>query len=1272
MDFHWTPQEYHDSWARIDENKSTLPGIQVAHIKSLNADSKSLQVLSSLALIPLMVGYSPKTWRKGIDSMIPKKVADLRPAKLRLILLLDARFNHNNKLIGKKMMEYGERHGLLAPEQFGSRKSLSAIEHAINKRLVLDILRQSHMNAIYVANDAKACYDRIILLVAYLTMRNFGVPALVAKSTILSILEMQHRVRTCYGDSDTYYGGDRWKLKPHGCGQGNGYGPALWACISSPLLHILRNKGYGTKLQEPITRQPIHLAAFAFVDDTDIIQTADDTEFVIHNTDDTVKKLFDVTQSAVNTWSSILQATGGQLEPSKTFCVPILHQWKGHRAVLQRDTSDDLQINLCADGRLTPIDKKDPNAPFFTLGIWQSPSGKEDAQKEHLLQKIALWDKATTSNKITWTQARIASKATIGRTLCYALPATALSHMECSELQQAYLRAFLGKIGVVRTAPATIATAPTWLGGFGLMSFEIEQFIAHVGIILQHGHHHSSITGMLLRTSFEYYAIETGLPGDPLQLPCVQYVTQNTWVGNTLQFMQRFHVTISSDISGLSSWTSNDSYIMQLFLALTTTTSTLVILNKVRLYLRVVTLSDLLSSDGNTFDINALRGHRVVGHPNPSYYRYVWPKMPPPTKAEKEVWSQYLCMALNISLGNPSRPTAHVVQWTRASRQYSKWLYSEHTDTLYQRCDTNLWITWVRADAMLSRYTTRSTDKPYTICDQIGSLPPNCIITSVHQRGLHVYRIQERLSTMEHTDINLQHPDHPQVSEPITPHALNYLYNITLHNGTIFSDGSSDNKKATYAVVAQPPHFNCPLKDVNLDSFEHFSGHVTGSIEDLHSYRAELTGIHAAIAYTNTLCKSHGVTKGTCTIYCDNKGALQASFGHKRPTPRWSSYDVVQSIRHEISTSPITWHFHHVKGHQDSLLPFPQLPYPAQGNVLADKVATMAYASTPGQVPLTRQEPWTLAIGADRIVGDLPRRMMTCIYKPIMTDRWGKIFHIPDDTKGFYDWDTFYRHLALIPSKDQRWITKYNSRLLPVGINLKRRRHSQTAACPCCGEEEDHDHLIQCTHPDMTHTFHELYEEICSLLHQQADPTVAHTVLFLLQYYRCPSNYSPEQTGEQLPTLTRHLIPNGAFFAGLWPRQWLVLQMTYHATHKIKRKAQRWIINLIRQIQNIPKAMWGVRNRILHNTEDSLTSLQKHADLNNIIDAIFKQKPHQRMMAHCDVLYFNKHNKDQLRNFKLQKKLNWIAGANLIMTRYERTTSSQSERFKSYFQWDNG
>jgi hypothetical protein len=101
-------------------------------------------------------------------------------------------------------------------------------------------------------------------------MRNFGIPETVATSTISTILNMKHHVRTTYGDSGSYYGGDKWTIKPHGCGQGNGYGPELWACISSPLLHILRRKGYGTSFNTPLSDQFIHFAAFSFVDDTDI------------------------------------------------------------------------------------------------------------------------------------------------------------------------------------------------------------------------------------------------------------------------------------------------------------------------------------------------------------------------------------------------------------------------------------------------------------------------------------------------------------------------------------------------------------------------------------------------------------------------------------------------------------------------------------------------------------------------------------------------------------------------------------------------------------------------------------------------------------------------------------------------------------------------------------------------------------------------------------------------------------------------------------------
>ena len=151
--------------------------------------------------------------------------------------------------------------------------------------------------------------------------------------------------------------------------------PPLWACISSPLLHILCNKGYGTKLQQPIICRLLHLVAFASVDDTNIIQTDTSSESLTEHLAFESKEIFRVTQGTVNTWSSILQATGGELEPNKTFCMPIMRAWQGTQPTLHTKTPDTLQVlhlNV-ANSQPTVIEKKDPDESFFTLGIWQFP-----------------------------------------------------------------------------------------------------------------------------------------------------------------------------------------------------------------------------------------------------------------------------------------------------------------------------------------------------------------------------------------------------------------------------------------------------------------------------------------------------------------------------------------------------------------------------------------------------------------------------------------------------------------------------------------------------------------------------------------------------------------------------------------------------------------------------------------------------------------------------------------------------------------------------------
>ena len=1262
-DFMWTTEEYVNSWKRMKEDKTTLPGIQVAHIKCLEPHSMAADVMSKLALIPLMTGYSPVTWRQGIDSMIPKKTADLRPAKLRLILLMDARFNHNNKLIGKKMMEYGEKHGLLASEQYGSRKQKSSIDHAANKRLSMDILRQSGTNAIYIANDAKACYDRIILMVAYLTMRNFGIPAKVALSTIYTVLNMKHFVRTKYGDSENYYGGDKWDIKPHGCGQGNGYGPALWACISSPLLFIMRQANYGATLKSPVSRTSIRIAAFAFVDDVDMIQTEKmdeaDHEF-------SVESLYQDTQKGFNLWNGLLRITGGDLETSKTFFIPIIHKWQGPNKALDTTMNHHLYMKQ-GEGNDIPLTQKDPYDSFFSLGIWQSPSGNDNKQKERLIDQIRQWDTSTTNQKLTWLLARLALMTTIGRTLLYPLPATALTQEQCREIQRVYLKSVLGKIGIVRTAPRILAEVPTSLGGLGLIAFEAQQLISHISLILIHGPDKTTITHDLLRSTLEYYALETGLPGDPLGLPNTSYVTKNTWIGQTLASMRKFNINIHSDIPGLDKWGIGDSFIMAKLQYLLSP-NTLSMVNKVRMYLRVVTFSDLLSADGNTYDMDILKGNRGLNNPSPSYYRYDWPKAQEPTRHEKQVWHHSICLAYNITLAISDVP-AQKIQWYRRTKEWAKWLISHESNQIYERIAGNKWNLWSPIETNAA-YSTRSNTGNFSKLREVMCIPDETVIISIHRRNRYISIASEFIGE--------ESPDHtPKLQLPysisnVQSHVQEsfFCYHISLHNGIIISDGSYNGTKASFAYIAQPITVTVPLQQVEFETILHGTGDVFGSTGDVNAYRAELTGILAAITFTNTICTKFNIKNGTCTMYCDNKGALSASFGHKKPTPRWSSYDLVRQIRQAIFISPIRWKHQHVLGHQDEGEDFLRLDPMAQGNVMVDFLASSHLQHSSINTPF-EPLPWTPYIGPKVICGNIEKTLLIDIYRRPMIQFWSRKLNIPDNMIDQCDWDSYFRSVRTQSSRDRPNILKYNSRLLPVGKNLKRRRHSDYDMCPCCGEMEDHDHVYQCSHPEMEKVFREQLNIVTNFLLQDTVDEIRSGVLTLLTAFRhnCPPENATQVSSS---CIDQYNLGKRAFLAGLWLTSWKVYQTQFFAEHNPRKSAELWMVRLLHLVQCIPVKLWKQRN-VLATRSEAFVSKAHHKDLDTLVDQIFSNKPHSRCMAHCDVAFFRKYDKEHVKKFKIHRKNTWITSANLILTKYERVgLSEQSKRFFSFFQWDRG
>ena len=103
--------------------------------------------------------------------MIKKKMNLNNITALRSVVLTEADFNFNNKILGRRVIQHAEDIQDIAPEQYGSRKNKSAIDQALHKRITYDIIRQTKLPGAMCSNDAKLCYNWVLHSIAGLAYR---------------------------------------------------------------------------------------------------------------------------------------------------------------------------------------------------------------------------------------------------------------------------------------------------------------------------------------------------------------------------------------------------------------------------------------------------------------------------------------------------------------------------------------------------------------------------------------------------------------------------------------------------------------------------------------------------------------------------------------------------------------------------------------------------------------------------------------------------------------------------------------------------------------------------------------------------------------------------------------------------------------------------------------------------------------------------------------------------------------------------------------------
>jgi hypothetical protein len=316
-----TVDSYSAFWKKARENTACYPSaLSFSTMKAGACDPHIATLDCMMTRIPLMVGFAPKRWKHCLDVMIRKKSGVTDLSDLRTIVLFPVDCNFAFKHVGREMMKVAKATNSLAPEQYGSRKCHKAIDLAVNKVLTFNILRQLKRAGAICSNDAKSCYDLIGHTPAALSMQRVGVSKTIINCLFTTLQDAIHKVRTGFGDSQAHYGGPVWLVPIHGIGQGNGAGPSIWAIVSTPLLNVLRSKGFGCEVLCPLSSQFFKFVVYAFVNDTDINQSV---------FSDSPQQAQQQLQATIDTWEFSLKATCGALVPEKTVWWLVSFRWDG-------------------------------------------------------------------------------------------------------------------------------------------------------------------------------------------------------------------------------------------------------------------------------------------------------------------------------------------------------------------------------------------------------------------------------------------------------------------------------------------------------------------------------------------------------------------------------------------------------------------------------------------------------------------------------------------------------------------------------------------------------------------------------------------------------------------------------------------------------------------------------------------------------------------------------------------------------------------------------
>jgi hypothetical protein len=396
------------------------------------------------------------------------------------------------------------------------------------------------------------------------------------------------------------------------------------------------------------------------------------------------------------------------------------------------------ELTMTSGHSTTPtiIPRIEPTSSFRTLGVYLTPSGNNKGALSILKNITLQFATSITGSHLTHQEALTAYLQYLLPKVRYQPPLLSLSQTNCNQLQSTILMTFLPKLNINRHTARSIIHGPEELGGLELPHLYTTQGMEKLRLFLGHLRLQDR-TATLIHCDITILQLLSGVGSFILK----QQYTSYTWIESGWEFLTKVNFKLIYPRQWLPNLSRiGDSYLMDLFLRLELPQSTMISLNRCRLYLQVITVSDIASADG-TYILPQYRTGTLTGDRVSSLF---WPTQGRPTRSEWHLWHQMLQhLEIRQKLKQPLGDWWH--------HPHQTWQYFVHPpiSEVYHILDG--FITRCYPPIVLQNPRTRSQHRQWY--DHQRSIPTRTVpgqlilVTIVHNGTLHGSLFQINYST---------------------------------------------------------------------------------------------------------------------------------------------------------------------------------------------------------------------------------------------------------------------------------------------------------------------------------------------------------------------------------------------------------------------------------------------------------------------------------------------------------------------------------------------